>query len=251
MARQPDRPPVQLANPADRSLTGLAAIVTGASSGIGAAALRALAGAGAQVIGIDIKPDVEADPAVLGVDVSDPDSVAAGMAQAIARLGRLDVLVNAAGIEIDSTLAEISVAALDRMYAVNVRGPVLVTQAALPHFSDAGRIINLASELAYLGRAGASGYCATKGAILALTRSWARELGPRIRVNAVAPGPTDTPLLNFAAMSPELKRLELANPLGRIGQPDEIAAAIVFLAGPGASFITGQCLSVDGGAAMH
>jgi len=116
---------------------------------------------------------------------------------------------------------------------------------------EGGRIINLASELAYLGRAGASGYCATKGAILSMTRSWARELGPRILVNAVAPGPIDTPLLHFHELPPEIQALEITNPLGRIGRPEEVAAAILFLAGPGASFMTGQCIGVDGGAAMR
>jgi 3-oxoacyl-[acyl-carrier protein] reductase len=237
-------------------LAGRRALVTGAASGIGRAGARALARAGARVAGFDLQPgETDAFP-VLAVDVADEAAVAAGMARALDRLGGLDILVNAAGVEIDSRLAGLDAADLDRMYAVNVRGPTLVARAALPHLAaspqeQTARIINLASELAYLGRAGASAYCATKGAILSLTRSWARELGPRILVNAVAPGPIDTPLLNFAAMSPELKALELSNPLGRIGRPEEVAAAIVFLAGPGASFITGQCLGVDGGAAMR
>ena len=137
------------------------------------------------------------------------------------------------------------------MYAVNVRGTALVSKAVLPLLPDGGRIINLASELAYLGRGGASGYCATKAAILGLTRSWARELAPRILVNAVAPGPIDTPLLGFEGMTAAQKAVETANPLGRIGRPEEVAEAILFLAGPGGDFMTGQCLGVDGGAAMR
>ena len=163
----------------------------------------------------------------------------------------LDCLVNCAGVEYDAALADLDIAALDRMFAINLRGPMLVARAALPFFGANGCIINLASELAYLGRANASGYCATKGGILSLTRSWARELGPRIRVNAVAPGPIDTPLLNFNGMSDALKQIETGNPMGRIGRPEEVAAVIRFLASAEASFITGQCYSADGGAGMH
>jgi 3-oxoacyl-[acyl-carrier protein] reductase len=171
--------------------------------------------------------------------------------EAAARLGGFDCLVNCAGVEYDAALGELVIPALDKMLAINLRGPILVTHFALPHFAEASCIVNIASELAYLGRAGASGYCATKGAILSLTRSWARELGPRIRVNAVAPGPIDTPLLNFAGMSESLQKTEVSNPLGRIGKPEEVAAVILFLCSPAASFVTGQCYSADGGAAMH
>ncbi|TIU31459.1 MAG: SDR family oxidoreductase, partial [Mesorhizobium sp.] len=99
----------------------------------------------------------------------------------------------------------------------------IVAREVLPYLPDGGRIINIASELAYLGRASASVYCATKAALLGLTRSWARELAPRILVNAVAPGPTDTPLLGFEALSESQRALEITHPLGRIGRPDEIA----------------------------
>lgn len=217
------------------------AVVTGAARGIGAATVAALRADGFRVHGLDLSG------ADLAADVTDPASVAT----ALAGLPRIDVLVNNAGVLIEGRLADMPLADFDRQVSVNLRGPFVVTQAALPKIPDGGRIVNVASELAYLGRAGASAYAATKGAILSLTRSWARELAPRILVNAVAPGPVDTPLLAFDRMTPTEQALEVANPLGRIGQPAEIAALIAFLASPAASFITGQCLSADGGAAMH
>jgi 3-oxoacyl-[acyl-carrier protein] reductase len=113
-----------------------------------------------------------------------------------------------------------------------------------------GRVINIASELAYLGRENCSVYCASKGGILSMTRSWAREFAPAILVNAIAPGPTDTPMLGAEFTSLATLAKEAQNPLGRIGRPEEIAAAAVFLAGPGATFMTGQCVSPNGGAVM-
>lgn len=217
------------------------AIVTGAAQGIGAATLQALKDAGFIALGLDL------DGADLRADVTDPASVV----RALAQVKQLDVLVNNAGILVEGRLADMPLADFDRQLAVNLRGPFVVTQIALPRISKGGRIINIASELGYLGRAGASAYAATKGGVLAMTRSWARELAPDILVNAVAPGPVDTPLLAYDAMTAQDQALETMNPLGRIGQPAEIASVVAFLAGPGATYITGQCFSADGGAAMH
>ena len=233
------------------ALAGKRAIVTGAASGIGRAIAAALGEAGAKVIGIDLKAPPDAPCPMEIANVSDESAASSAVARAVAKLGGLDIVCNAAGIMPEARLADLDMAHVDRLFAVNVHGTIIVAKAALPHLGSGSRIINIASELAYLGRAGFSVYAATKGAILSLTRSWARELAPKILVNAVAPGPTDTPLLDFKNLSPELRALELSNPLGRIAQPAEVAAAVVFLAGPGATFVTGQCLTVDGGSAMH
>jgi 3-oxoacyl-[acyl-carrier protein] reductase len=232
------------------SLAGQRALVTGAASGIGAATVAAMEQAGALVVGLDREFE-GGDNHRIHVDVSQADDVNRAITQACAIAGKFDILVNAAGIYGESLLSELDIADYERIFAVNVRGTLLVTKAVLVYLDDGARIINVASELAFLGRASASVYAASKGAILSLTRSWARELAPRIRVNAVAPGPTDTPLLNFGNLNADQRALELANPLGRIGRPEEIAAAILFLASREATFVTGHCLCVDGGSAMR
>ena len=217
------------------------AVVTGAAGGIGAAVCATLRADGFEVLGLDISG------ADLTADVTD----AASLVAALGPLRRIDVLVNNAGVQIDGRLADMPLADFDRQIAVNLRGPFAVAQTALPKIPAGGRIINVASELAYLGRAGSSAYAATKGAILTMTRSWARELAPDILVNAVAPGPVDTALLGYSTMTAEQQALEADNPLGRIGRPEEIAGLIAYLASDRASFVTGQCYSADGGAAMH
>jgi 3-oxoacyl-[acyl-carrier protein] reductase len=231
-------------------LAGKRALVTGAASGIGRATAEGLASAGARVVGLDLNGDPNGTFPTLRCDLASEIDIVAAVADAVGILGGLDVLVNNAGIMRENPLAAVTAAEIDLHFSVNVRGAILVTREALPHLGRGARIINLASELAYVGRANASVYVATKAAILGLTRSWAREFAPDILVNAVAPGPTDTPLLAFDRATPEQQRLETAHPLGRIGGPEEVAAVIVFLAGPSASLFTGQCLGPNGGAAM-
>lgn len=227
-------------------LSGRRALVTGAAQGIGAGIAAALRAAGARVTGLDRR----AGPDCIGCDLADPGQIGPAVDRAAERLGGIAILVNNAGINEKRGLAEIDLAHVDRLIAVNLRAPILVAQAALAHMGQGGRIVNIASELAYLGRAQASVYAATKGALLSLTRSWARELSPRILVNAVAPGPTDTPLLNFASLPPERQAMETDNPMGRIGTVEEVAATVVFLCGRGGDFYTGQCLGPNGGSAM-
>ena len=231
------------------NLAGKTALVTGAASGIGKAAADALRRAGAAVIGIDSSA-ANGGVEIVTCNLANEAQIISAVSEAAERLGRIDILINNAGVMQESALEHITAEHIDWHFAVNVRAAILVTREALRHMGEGGRIVNIASELAYLGRSEASVYCATKGAILGLTRSWARELAPRILVNAVAPGPTDTPLLAFDTMTPEEQARETALPLRRIARPEEIASAVLFLAGPGATYVTGQCLGVNGGAVM-
>lgn len=242
-------------------LAGKRALVTGGASGIGRAAALALAREGASVAiadradaGAVVSEAIDSGGHAIDVrtDVSQEAEVLALFDAVRAEFGALDILVNNAGILLDKPLLDTTLDEFDRVISVNLRGAFLVGREALRMMAGerSGRVINVASELAYLGRANCSVYCASKGGILSMTRAWAREFAPAILVNAVAPGPTDTPLLGPESMTPEMRALEADNPLQRIGTPEEIADVIVFLAGPGASFMTGQSVSPNGGAAM-
>jgi 3-oxoacyl-[acyl-carrier protein] reductase len=246
------------------ALDGKRALVTGAASGIGRAIATAFAAEGAHVAIVDralkkagekVAASIEAkggNAFALQADISEEAQVIRLFKSALKRLGGLDILVNNAGIMLEKPLLETSAADFDRVIGVNLRGVFLVGREGLRAMAgqQSGRVINIASELAYLGRANFSAYCASKGGVISLTRAWAREFAPHVLVNAIAPGPTDTPMLGIEFTSPEVLAIESDNPLGRIGKPEEIAAAALFLAGPGASFMTGQCVSPNGGAVM-
>jgi len=234
--------------------TGQAILITGAASGIGQATAAMLRDQGARLILIDRAPiePVGAD-LFYRIDITDEAAVSAAIADAAVQCRGIDGLVAAAGIFREAPLTETSATDFQEILGVNLLGTFLIvreTVRAMRSFGKSGRIVTFSSELAALGREGHAAYCASKAGIGAMTRCWARELGPDILVNAVAPGPTDTPMLDFEALAPRWQEAETANPLGRIGQPDEIARVVCFLLGQGGSFITGQTIGVNGGAVM-
>lgn len=248
-----------------KSLDGQRALITGASRGIGRAIAKAFAAEGARVaVGYAASPakaqDTVAEIAAEGgsgfavhLDVSDEPSVVAGVAEALSQMGGLDILVSNAGVILEKSLLETTTPEFDRLMAVNLRGVFLVGREGLRAMvaqGNGGRVINIASDLGFFGRENFSAYCASKAGVLTLTRSWAKEFGPDILVNAIAPGPIDTDMLGPEVMSVEWREKEARIPLARVGQPEEVATVAVFLAGPGASYMTGQAIGPNGGSVM-
>jgi 2-hydroxycyclohexanecarboxyl-CoA dehydrogenase len=247
------------------TLEGKTALVTGGASGIGAATARRLAAEGAHVAIGDLNEQGAADVAGeldgfgFALDVADAASVRAGVAAARDALGEIDVLVNNAGTDRFAFFVNSDEQLWDFVLGVNLRGVLAVTHAVLPGMQQrrAGSIVNVASEAGRVGSQGSAVYSAAKAGVIGFTKAIAREAARyRVRCNAVAPGPIETPLLNAApAMLGEIgERLKQgmvnATALGRSGEPEEVAAAIVFLAGDEASYVTGQTLNVSGGLSM-
>jgi 3-oxoacyl-[acyl-carrier protein] reductase len=247
------------------SLKDKVALVTGASRGIGRAIATTLAGAGATVV-VNYKSNVTAAEEVVEAiraaegqasatqaDVSRPDEVERLFKALLDQHGRIDILVNNAGITRDTLLLRMKEDDFDAVIATNLRGAYLCTKAALRPMTRArgGRIINITSVVGMMGNAGQSNYAAAKAGIIGFTKSAAREMASRnITVNAIAPGYIETELTGV--LSETVRQAILENiPLGRLGQPQDVANLVCFLASDAAAYITGQTLTVDGGMVMH
>lgn len=238
------------------------AFVTGAGQGIGAGIARRLADDGATVIVTDLNAETAAATAAelgngsigLQVDVTDRDSVNAAVDQVLERFGRIDVLVNNAGWDKGEPFVDSEPQTWDRIVSINLYGVLNTCKKIVPLMLErgSGKVINLGSDAGRVGSSGEAVYAAAKGGVIAFTKSLARETARNsVNVNCVCPGPTDTAL--FASMGGEKLReaLKKAIPMRRLGQPEDLANAVAFLASDDSAFITGQTVSVSGGLTMN
>jgi len=237
------------------------AIVTGSSRGVGKATALALAREGAKVVIVATDP-TKGEDVVRGIeklggeaifvraDVSKRTDVGRMVQATLDRFDRIDILVNSAGIHDGAPFIEESEEMWQRLFRVNVMGTVLPSQAVVPEMmrKKKGKIVHISSKAAVVGEPYHAAYSASKGAILALTRAMAIELAPyKITVNAVCPGPTYTDMLLEATDAAQREDLTASAPLGRLGQPEDIAGAVLYLASGESDWCTGQAISVDGG----
>jgi 3-oxoacyl-[acyl-carrier protein] reductase len=225
-------------------------IVTGAAQGIGAATVARLAAEGAIVIGCDRREQPLAGAAACyGVDVTDRAQVDAMVASVLAAHGRIDVLVNNAGITKDARLVKMTQDQFDAVIDVNLRGVFHCAQAVAPAMIEQGRgvILNASSVVGIYGNFGQTNYAASKFGVIGFTKTWSRELGPKgIRVNAVAPGFVQTPILETIP-DKVMQQMRDQVPLQRLGRPEEIASVYAFLASDDASYVNGAVIEVSGG----
>jgi NAD(P)-dependent dehydrogenase (short-subunit alcohol dehydrogenase family) len=236
-------------------LEGKVCVVTGSASGIGAESARLFAAEGARVVGIDLDAEQAVGTLTIAADVSDEEQVRRALLTAREELGRIDVLMNNAGINPtdDGSVVETTLESWQRVQDVNLRSVFLCCKHGIPHLLEGGggSIVNVASFVALMGAAVSQGsYTASKGAVLALSRELGVEFADRgIRVNALCPGPVNTPLLKeLFAKDPERAAKRLVHiPMGRFGEPEEIAKSALFLASDDSSFITASAFLVDGG----
>ncbi len=227
------------------------AIVTGGSQGIGLAIVNRLADAGATVVCADLKDGTGASAADLFVstDVGDEARIEQLVTTVVDRYGRIDVLVYNAGIHLNyDSIADTTLADYERCFAVNTLGVVSAIKHAAPHMPAGGSIVNIASLAATMGVAGLGSYAASKLPVVGITRTAAIELGSRgIRVNAICPGSVQTPMAGADGGEALLEVERRAVPLGRIAQPDEVAALVQFLAADDCAFLNGQAINLCGG----
>jgi 2-keto-3-deoxy-L-fuconate dehydrogenase len=239
-------------------IDGLKALVTGGASGIGAATCRALHAAGAQVTIADIdQPGAEAlsreipGAAVLILDITDE----AAVQLAFGHFAELDILVNNAGIGLVGGVQQTELLDFERLFRVNVQGMFLATRAAMPLLlASRGSIVNIGSVAGMVGVKKRFAYCATKGAVIAMTRQLAVDYPTELRVNCVCPGTVDTPFVEaylekYHSHEKAKVRAELnqRQPVGRLGRPEEIANMVLYLCSPEAEFVNGSVLTIDGG----
>jgi NAD(P)-dependent dehydrogenase (short-subunit alcohol dehydrogenase family) len=244
-------------------MDGKVALVTGGASGLGRACAVALGAAGASVLVADVDRDggaetvslVDGPAEFVATDVTDPDAVAAMVGRAVERFGRLDAAVNNAGTTGAGTpVADHSLEDWNRTLALNLTGVFLCMKHEIPAMlasGDGGSIVNMSSGAGLVGFPGLPAYVASKHGVVGLTRAAALEyVAAGIRVNAVCPGSTRTPMLEaFMGGDPTIERMmEKAAPIGRLGRPEEIAEAVVWLCSDAASFVVGHAMAVDGGA---
>jgi len=236
-------------------LAGKTALITGAASGIGAACAERFAAEGATVLGADLAAQPTGSPTAAWwrLDVADEESVRAMVDAALAHTGRIDALVNAAGVMSVGTAPDVEVAEWDRVLGVNLKGTFLVSKHVVAHMvaAGSGSIVNLASIEGLVGFSGQVSYSTSKGGVVLLTRTMAADHGlSGVRINCLCPGLIDTPMTAMLK-EPGLEALNEAfrswHLLGRAGRPEEVAAAALFLASDDASFVHGAALAVDGG----
>jgi len=240
--------------------SGKRVLVTGSTRGIGRATAQAFVAEGARVVvhGRTTKAAQKAAEEVgavagVGIDVASAAGCEGLVSTAVKTLGGLDILINNAGIWYSAKTEDLDEAAYDEMMDANVKSVFFCTKASLPELRrNRGSIVNLASESGVMGQHGAVVYCATKAAILNMTRAMALEYAPEIRVNCVSPGTVDTDMVRLdiaSADDPEARLAAMAAyaPLRRMAKPEEIAAGILYLSSPEAAYVTGTSLSIDGG----
>ena len=239
--------------PAAERFSGKRALVTGAGSGIGEAVARGLHAEGAEVVLADLRAEaVEAIAAELG-ERATPVTLDVRDEEAVRRVvGDLDVLANVAGIGSTTTAPETALDTWEDVFAVNARGTFLCCKHAIPSMvaRGGGSIVNMGSVAGLVGLRNRAAYCASKGAVIALTRALAIDhVADGVRVNAVCPGTVDSPWVRRLVdeIGESLDALRARHPMGRLGEPDEIAAAVLYLASDDAAFVTGTAFAIDGG----